>query len=392
MKTLLLIDLVDSTVLVEALGDHRAAQLFARCDATARELLLQHHGAEIDKTDGFLLIFDRPIDAVWYCLALHDRLAELSEQYKVKLAARSGIHLGEIVLRRNPPEHVARGAKPLEVEGLAKAVAARIMALALGTQTLMTRAAFDLARRAAADKRESTLDLKWISHGAYRFKGIDEIQSVCEVGRNGRSPLVAPPSSDKAWRPGVQRDDSELGWRPSAGESMPGLDRWTLERRLGQGRLGELWLGRTKAVDAQAETVGSDISLGPRDKPQERAFLFYRTHGADPASDHTPSWRLSGCVSCLHITDGNQQGTFVVLTKKPLTGGRDPTVDLQIDDPRVSRRHFEVHSTDDTYWIRELHSRNGVFVNGTRISGEQDLQSGDMIRIGDTTLTFYSDR
>ena len=46
------------------------------------------------------------------------------------MASRVGIHLGEVVLRENSPEDVARGAKPLEVEGLAKAIAARVMSLA----------------------------------------------------------------------------------------------------------------------------------------------------------------------------------------------------------------------------------------------------------------------
>ena len=132
LKTLLLVDLVDSTVLVESLGDYRAAELFARCDSLARNLLAQHDGTEIDKTDGFLLIFDRPIDAVRYALNLHEALVSLSDQTSTKLAARAGIHLGEIMLRENPPEHVARGAKPLEVEGLAKPMAARLMSLAQG--------------------------------------------------------------------------------------------------------------------------------------------------------------------------------------------------------------------------------------------------------------------
>ena len=64
LKTLLLADLVNSTALVESMGDDRAAQIFTQCDYLLRDLLVRHNGLEIDKTDGFLLIFDRPIDAV----------------------------------------------------------------------------------------------------------------------------------------------------------------------------------------------------------------------------------------------------------------------------------------------------------------------------------------
>ncbi len=64
LRTLLLSDLVNSTLLVERLGDRRAAELFARHDRLARDLLPEYGGVEIDKTDGFLMLFERPIDEV----------------------------------------------------------------------------------------------------------------------------------------------------------------------------------------------------------------------------------------------------------------------------------------------------------------------------------------
>ena len=149
LKTLQISDLVDSTRLVEQLGDERTAEVSARHDRMARDLLEEHEGLEIDKTDGFLLLFERPLNALLYSLAYHRGLEKLSQEMGIELASRVGIHLGEVFLRENPPEDVARGAKPLEVEGLAKAMAARLMSLAGGRQTLLTRGTFDLARRAA---------------------------------------------------------------------------------------------------------------------------------------------------------------------------------------------------------------------------------------------------
>ena len=70
---LLLTDVVDSTKLAENLGDGRTAELWAAHDAVARRLLAEHGGREIDKTDGFLLLFDDPAAAVAYvvpCLSL----------------------------------------------------------------------------------------------------------------------------------------------------------------------------------------------------------------------------------------------------------------------------------------------------------------------------------
>jgi TolB-like protein/class 3 adenylate cyclase len=205
LKTVLVSDLVNSTHLVEELGDARAAELFHRHEIDARALLQPNRGREIDKTDGFLLLFDRPINAVSYALAYHDGLARLSREFGRPVVARVGIHLGEVTLRENQPEEVGRGAKPLEVDGIAKVIAARLMTLAAPRQTLLTRAAFDLARRSAVHEESLPRTLVWRSHADYRLKGVSEAVEVCEVGVPGVAPLVPPAGSEKAQRVGGSR-------------------------------------------------------------------------------------------------------------------------------------------------------------------------------------------
>ncbi len=198
LKTLVLTDLVRSTHLIEELGDSRTAELFARHDAMARELVACHEGLEIDKADGFLLLFDRPLGAVCFALAYHEELARWGEESGIELAARVGIHLGEVFLRTNPSEHVARGAKPIEVEGLAKPIAARLMSLAEGHQTLLTRGAFELARRAAVDRALLGPQVSWVCHGAYRVAGLELPLRIFEVGVEGFAPLTPPADTAKA--------------------------------------------------------------------------------------------------------------------------------------------------------------------------------------------------
>ncbi len=193
VTTLLVSDLVGSTRLVEELGDRRAASLFQRHDRLARDLMHEHGGREIDKTDGFLLLFERTWSAVAYALAYHRVLADL------ELKARVGIHLGEVVLHRNLESDVRRGAKPLEVEGLAKPTAARLMSLAVGGQTLLTRAAYEVARRSSMDGWHVD-DLQWPDHGRYRFQGLAEAVEVFEVGSPERAPLIRPSGSKKVHR------------------------------------------------------------------------------------------------------------------------------------------------------------------------------------------------
>ncbi|MEM7354830.1 MAG: protein kinase [Acidobacteriota bacterium] len=222
VRTLLLTDLVASTRLFERLGDQRAVDVSSHHDRVARALFKQHGGFEIDKTDGFLVIFERPIDAVLCAVAYHRSLGELSKELGVDLQARAGIHLGEVFLRRNAADEIARGAKQVEMEGLAKPMAARVMALATGHQTLITRGAFDLARRAAADTGEASRKLGWLSHGDYMFKGIEEPVEVCEVGLEGLSPLRPPPDSEKSRRVPAEGDGVASRGSTVAPQARPG--------------------------------------------------------------------------------------------------------------------------------------------------------------------------
>jgi class 3 adenylate cyclase len=200
LRTLLITDFVSSTELIETLGDKRAAKIFTLHDRRARDLLAIYQGVEIDKTDGFLFLFTRPIDAVRFSLSYHDMLRSLCEETKTTLEARAGIHVGEVILRRNSAEDVARGAKPVEVDGLSKHAAARVMSVAVAGQTLMTGTTYAFAKRGAVGETDLPEDVCWVCHGEFMLKGIDEPVPLHEVGREGIAPLHAPPDSEKVRR------------------------------------------------------------------------------------------------------------------------------------------------------------------------------------------------
>ena len=125
---LLLTDVVDSTSLSATIGDAAMAAVWASHDRAARDLLRDWRGREIDKSDGMLLLFPSAADAVGYALAYHRAIGALD----VPLKARVGLHVGPVVLRENTAADVALGAKPLEVDGIAKPIAARVMSVARG--------------------------------------------------------------------------------------------------------------------------------------------------------------------------------------------------------------------------------------------------------------------
>jgi class 3 adenylate cyclase len=213
LRTLLITDFVSSTELIETLGDRRAAEIFAQHDRAARDILAAHDGIEIDKTDGFLFLFKRPIDAVLFSLSYHDMLRELSRETQIALQARAGIHVGEVVLRQNTPDDVARGAKPVEVDGLSKHAAARVMSVALGGQTLMTGTTYQFAKRGSVGESRLPEDVEWAGHGDFKLKGIEDPVPLYEIGRKGFSPLRPPPDGEKVRRIQNSKGDTSRGAR-----------------------------------------------------------------------------------------------------------------------------------------------------------------------------------
>lgn len=210
LRTLLLTDLVDSTGLVERLGDTPASELFREHDHLVLKLQQEWRGRLIDRSDGLLLLFERPIDGLGFALDYTRGLRELGQARGLELQARAGLHVGEVLTWKNSDAAVSVGAKPLEVEGLAKPMAARLMTLARPGQVLLSAVAESLTHRAARELGERGQNLLWKSYGRWRFKGVPEAQEVYEVGEVGIAPLRAPSNIAKAWR------DTPLWRRPAA--------------------------------------------------------------------------------------------------------------------------------------------------------------------------------
>ena len=74
--------------------------------------------------------------------------------------------------------------------------------------------------------------------------------------------------------------------------------------------------------------------------------------------------------------------------KPLLTIGRDSANDLIIDHPLASRRHARFERDENGYFIRDLESTNGTYVNGERIDGARALHNQDTIWVADVEIIF----
>ena len=200
LRTILILDLVNRAALVEQLGAQRAADLIRRHERLVRDLMRRHGGREVDSSEGFLLLFERPQPAIAFALEQQRRLQELARLENAPIAARIGIHVGEVVIWENSAEEVARGARPADVEGPAKPLAARLMALAGPGQTLVSAAVHAMVDRSGKELRADGRTPVWKAHGRYRLHGVAEPIQVYEVGETGVAPLRAPPHAAHAQR------------------------------------------------------------------------------------------------------------------------------------------------------------------------------------------------
>jgi len=91
------------------------------------------------------------------------------------------------------------------------------------------------------------------------------------------------------------------------------------------------------------------------------------------------------------IKSGDGAGQVFELGDAPLVVGRDDRAEIQLHDQGVSRRHAEFFRIGEMYFIRDLQSRNGTFVNEDRVE-EELLRDADEVRIASTVLLFEDRR
>jgi pSer/pThr/pTyr-binding forkhead associated (FHA) protein len=69
-------------------------------------------------------------------------------------------------------------------------------------------------------------------------------------------------------------------------------------------------------------------------------------------------------------------------TSPEVTIGRDPACNCYLDNHTVSGQHARLSFHHNQWWVQDLHSRNGTFLNQQLVSEPLVIASGDQIRCG----------
>jgi WD40 repeat protein len=239
----LVAELADMCGQLARLGEEAWSRTVARpYHELLHDVLARFHGElRLQTEDACVVTFDSISHAVSAALALDRSIADREWQLAPP-GVRLAIHQGQIAQFPGIQE------KHVLIAGHTLRLCRRLAGLGVPRQTLLTGVAFDEARARAGDLTlEEGLplsDLRWESYGRYLLLPGDEPLEVREVGVAGRSPLRAPADSALARRADSAEEQKMRGWRPSLGQEVPRAAGWVIQKKLGEGGFGEVWLAR----------------------------------------------------------------------------------------------------------------------------------------------------
>jgi pSer/pThr/pTyr-binding forkhead associated (FHA) protein len=70
------------------------------------------------------------------------------------------------------------------------------------------------------------------------------------------------------------------------------------------------------------------------------------------------------------------------------TIGRSPQAEVRIDDSFASARHARIYEREGLYYVEDMGSTNGTYLNERQLRSQKQLRGEDRIRIGDTEFRY----
>lgn len=126
-----------------------------------------------------------------------------------------------------------------------------------------------------------------------------------------------------------------------------------------------------------------ETALRERHEAQQRAEAGAGSRPGMPAAGH--AGHADGRHGAGRLID-RRTGQIVELSKNPTNIGRVPGNDILIAMPLVSKRHATIEvDGDGIYWIEDLKSSNGTYVNGERLTARKQLTEGARVQVAITS-------
>lgn len=99
------------------------------------------------------------------------------------------------------------------------------------------------------------------------------------------------------------------------------------------------------------------------------------------------SAQQAGQHACLHLVEGPGAPRSFILSQPSMAIGRDPSADIAVETPELSRRHARVNRVGDQYLAVDTDSANGLYVNGIKVHSAA-LHDGDQLQLANLVFIF----
>jgi len=90
--------------------------------------------------------------------------------------------------------------------------------------------------------------------------------------------------------------------------------------------------------------------------------------------------------TCLVVTEGGLRGTTLPLGASAILIGRAPSCTLVLDDDYSSSRHARIYPEAGQWYVEDLGSTNGTFLDGTKVESSMPIPLGAPVRIGQSVI------
>jgi len=85
--------------------------------------------------------------------------------------------------------------------------------------------------------------------------------------------------------------------------------------------------------------------------------------------------------------ESGHENDSLVFSKQEVLIGRDDTCDFIINEEVVSAHHARIYFKSSQWWVEDLHSTNGTYLNDERVDSPTVIIKGDELRIGRQIIT-----
>ncbi len=107
---------------------------------------------------------------------------------------------------------------------------------------------------------------------------------------------------------------------------------------------------------------------------------------ARPGRERVPGKRARRRAALVLIGEGKRRREWELLGETLI--GRAPECSVCLDDEFASNLHAKIYRMEGRYYVEDLGSTNGTYVNGRRINYPIELRSGDRIKVGRSLMEF----